>query len=577
VLAFDLAGNESVQSATAAVTTPADTTAPAVPKLVVATPHPNAVTITWAPSTDSVKDHDLSGFRIYTADAPSGPYDLLVDLSGSDTTGYTHSPVVSRRQYGYVVTSYDGEIPANESAYSEEVSATPYPRVPGGLQADFYDSAWSGAWSWFDTLRTGRIDATVDFNWEIDTPPAGRYITGLYGTVPHWCMFGIRWQGEVLADATQLYTFQTYNLDGARLWVDGRLVIDDWAGWFTHTNVASLALTAGWHAIRLDYYRYHPEVGEDGVIQLYYSSRSVSKKVIPADHLATANDSAVVNVTLTASADSWIQDEGGGSRDENLGASELMAVGGRWYDTYFRGLVRFDLSSIPYGATISNVRLQLYHVNNAVEGSNVNNIRVYGVLRDWEEHEVTWNDYAAGALWTMPGANSIGNDRDNTVLATKAFTSATPLNQYCDFDVTSAIQDYVNDTIPNYGLILIGKEGPAANRYFTGFSAKEFAFNPPLLSVTYTTESGAEPIVQAAIDDANGGDTIVIEPGYYHSAAFGRNQNLRAQRRREKDMIAQAYRPQRPCVSARDIILVVSAGYVAPFPRICAGNQDLNK
>jgi parallel beta-helix repeat protein len=277
-----------------------------------------------------------------------------------------------------------------------------------------------------------------------------------------------------------------------------------------------------------------------------------------------ATDAAIVgitvvsdihHITLTSLADSWIQDEGGNSRDDNLGASNVMAIGGRWYNTYFRGLIRFDLSSIPYKATISNGRLQLYHTMNAVEGFNVNNISVYRVLRDWKEHEVAWNNYAADAPWTIPGAGSIGNDRENTALAQRSFTSTTPVYQYYDFDLTSAVQDYVNGTKDFYGFILIGKEAPAENRYFSGFSTKESASNPPLLSITYTPQPGTKPPIQPAIENANDGDTVVIEPGYYHENIDFKGKNLTV---RSTD-------PNDPAVVAATVIKGRSQGPAVTF------------
>jgi PKD repeat protein len=194
----------------------------------------------------------------------------------------------------------------------------------------------------------------------------------------------------------------------------------------------------------------------------------------------------VRRLSLTPLADSWIQDEGGKNRDGNMGVLDLMAIGGRWQSTYFRGLIRFDWSSIPAAATVTDARLRLYHTVNAVEGSNVNDISAYVVLKDWKEREVTWNNYATRHPWTQPGAAAIGQDRDGTVLATRSFRSATPINQYYDFDVTSAFRDHAGGAGPQYGFILVGKEAPAANRYFTGFSSKESTVHPALLEVAYT-------------------------------------------------------------------------------------------
>jgi hypothetical protein len=240
-------------------------------------------------------DHDLRGFRVYKASSPGGPYTLLADIHDPAATGYTDTSARQGQVGYYKVASYDDETPVNESARSSETITTPYGRKPGGLAAEYYDSAnIDNRWRWFNTRKANRNDATVNFNWENVQPPAGRYIKGAYGTTYHWCLFGARWQGEVLADHSETYTFETRNLDGVRLWVDGKLIINDWYGWSTHTNSAPIALTAGWHSIRLDYFRYHPEADEDGVIQLYYSAPSVSKQIIPADHLATvSSDSGI--------------------------------------------------------------------------------------------------------------------------------------------------------------------------------------------------------------------------------------------------------------------------------------------
>ena len=286
VSAFDLAGNESAQSAPASVTTPADTIPPAVPRHVVATPRPGAVMITWDPSVDSVTDHDLSGFRVHRGDTAGGPYTQLIDLNDPAATGYEDATVSNSQAYYYVVTSYDDETPVNESAYSNESGTTPDPRLPGGLPGDYCDAGrvdqdGTMTWEWFETFISSRVDPVVDFDWGVTPAPAGRDVRGA------WCLFGARWQGEVLADHAETYTFEVQNLDGARLWIDGVLVIDDWHGWFTRTNSAPIALSAGWHALRLDYYRYHPDAGENGVIRLYYSSPSTARQIIPADHLAT--------------------------------------------------------------------------------------------------------------------------------------------------------------------------------------------------------------------------------------------------------------------------------------------------
>lgn len=63
----------------------------------------------------------------------------------------------------------------------------------------------------------------------------------------------MRWLGRIRVDVSGTYTFGLSSDDGSRLWIDGRLVVDNWglhgAGW----RDVPVKLTAGWHTLRIDY------------------------------------------------------------------------------------------------------------------------------------------------------------------------------------------------------------------------------------------------------------------------------------------------------------------------------------
>jgi hypothetical protein len=49
----------------------------------------------------------------------------------------------------------------------------------------------------------------------------------------------------VQAQVSQTYTFHTTSDDGVRLWVDGKLIIDNWSNHAAMDNSGTIALTAG--------------------------------------------------------------------------------------------------------------------------------------------------------------------------------------------------------------------------------------------------------------------------------------------------------------------------------------------
>ncbi len=67
-----------------------------------------------------------------------------------------------------------------------------------------------------------------------------------------------------------------------------------------------------------------------------------------------------------------------------------------------RGLVRFDLSAIPAGATVESVSLSLFVGSLATAGSG-KTVALHRMLTGWNETSATWNDASAGTAWSAPG------------------------------------------------------------------------------------------------------------------------------------------------------------------------------
>lgn len=122
-----------------------------------------------------------------------------------------------------------------------------------------------------------RIDNNVDFNWGNGSPFAGFPADN----------FSVRWTGKVTPLYSQTYTFYLNVYDGARLWVNGQLLIDDWA-WDEGEEQGTIALTAGTaYDIKVEY----KEGSGAAVSQLSWSSASQAKEKIPQNRLTVDDGS----------------------------------------------------------------------------------------------------------------------------------------------------------------------------------------------------------------------------------------------------------------------------------------------
>ena len=77
-------------------------------------------------------------------------------------------------------------------------------------------------------------------------------------------------------------------------------------------------------------------------------------------------------------------------------------------DALFHALVRWDMSSIPANATITSAALDFKFVGVGLypppAGMVGEIFYIYNVLQNWIVDQVTWNSYATGFSWSVPGA-----------------------------------------------------------------------------------------------------------------------------------------------------------------------------
>ena len=98
--------------------------------------------------------------------------------------------------------------------------------------------------------------------------------------------FSVRWSGTVTPQFSETYTFSTQTDDGVRLWINGKLLIDNWNNGVFDSS-GTIALQAGKAvSIKMEYFQ-----GNGGKnAHLSWSSASQTKTIVPTTALSPATD-----------------------------------------------------------------------------------------------------------------------------------------------------------------------------------------------------------------------------------------------------------------------------------------------
>jgi alpha-glucosidase len=201
----------------------------------------------------------------------SGSYAAEIYRDGTTPSGI----VVERRTVtaGTTLTVY---LPAN-GGYAVRLAPVTQPPPPppppppptGGLTGTYFDNTD------FTGRSVSRTDATLNFNWPGTSPAPGIAST----------TFSARWTGYLTPPASGTYTLHTLSDDGVRVWLDGRLVIDNWTAHAPTENRAVVALEAGRrHAIKVEYFQ---NFG-GATMSLMWSTATMGRQSIPSTALTPA-------------------------------------------------------------------------------------------------------------------------------------------------------------------------------------------------------------------------------------------------------------------------------------------------
>lgn len=107
--------------------------------------------------------------------------------------------------------------------------------------------------------RIVRNDTVIDFNWGDASPDA---------SIPP-DNFSVRWTRSAAFDAGT-YRFHVVADDGVRLWVDNKLIVDEWHDGAPREATADYALAPAGHTLRVEYY----EHGGGALVRLWWEKVS---------------------------------------------------------------------------------------------------------------------------------------------------------------------------------------------------------------------------------------------------------------------------------------------------------------
>jgi len=148
-----------------------------------------------------------------------------------------------------------------------ETPAAPHP-VHRGLRAQYYQG---------QELRgtpIERIDSTVDYAWSAGQAPIATAKD----------VYSVRWTGKLTPKFSERHTFHARYDDGVRIWIDGRLLLNDWTGRYVVIDRKfEVDLKAGQPVdLKIEYFN----GGDRGVMQLSWTSPSQPEEIIPESALS---------------------------------------------------------------------------------------------------------------------------------------------------------------------------------------------------------------------------------------------------------------------------------------------------
>ena len=191
-----------------------------------------------------------------------------------------------------------------------------------------------------------------------------------------------------------------------------------------------------------------------------------------------AEAASAVSVNLSPTADAPIKQFMVDTNFQNAALSTRSATNNEQ-----RSVMQFDLSAVPAGVFVTSATLNLY--GHAILGStDVTNVFLFRVPRDWLENEVTYRQARNFNDWANLGGDFVGTTgvQDSLPFATWSGPQSGCNDAWYSIDATTLVQRWHAGVHANNGLLLRGSTG---NELEFASSEDPVAANRPYLQINY--------------------------------------------------------------------------------------------
>lgn len=219
-----------------------------------------------------------------------------------------------------------------------------------------------------------------------------------------------------------------------------------------------------------------------------FSANDGDETIHMVDVVATPSEPK--KLTLRAGVDGWsgLTDTyiSAWSVDKNFGTSEQNWLG---YPDKMFTLERWDLAPIiPQNSKVMTATLSLYQTGNTLDYANPLTINAHRLLKRWDQAGATWNKATSSVAWQQPGAMG-SQDRDPAPSST---VNANMLTGWVQLNITSLVQQWVDDPTANFGLLLKGITDRNSQWYFAGAKYADISRRPSL-EISYYEPAKPKP------------------------------------------------------------------------------------